>query len=152
VITPGFGSYPIDSNTGNDRTGSHALTLKLIASLLAVRTQELIMAFHCPPNLLFKSLGVGILGSIALGGLSFGAASVFDAVSVYIAPARLIIPITVTAFPPRLMDWLIPDGGPPAGIFLILVSAVLFWSILIGAIYFAWGISKPRRASPVTKV
>jgi hypothetical protein len=90
---------------------------------------------------------VGILAAIALGGLAFAAESYFDAEGVYFAPARLTIFVVEPLIPSSLMHWLVPDGGAPAGLFLILVSAILFWSIFFGAIYFTWAMSKRRRAA-----
>jgi hypothetical protein len=70
----------------------------------------------------FTSLCVGIFAAIIVGALSFAA----DAVDAYIAPARLVVPIVGPLIPPSLVSRLIPDGGAPAGVMLILGSAILF--------------------------
>jgi hypothetical protein len=102
------------------------------------------MTFRVSLMLLFRSVGVGILAAIALGVSAFAAAPFFDAVGIYLTPAKLVVPVMGPVIPSTLMYWLIPDGGAPAGIFLILVSAVGFWSIFFGAIYFAWARLKSR--------
>lgn len=108
------------------------------------------MKFVASPRLFLKSAALGILAAIALGGLAFAAEPLFDAVGVYIAPARLTIFVVEPLIPSRLMYWLIPDGGAPAGLFLILVSAILFWGILFGAIYFTWATARRRRSGAAT--
>jgi hypothetical protein len=104
------------------------------------------MAFQVPWRSVLMSAVLGILAAITLGGLAFAAEPLFDAVGVYLAPARLTIFVVEPLIPSRLIYWLIPDGGAPAGFFLIVVSAILFWSIFFGAIYFAWTASKRSRA------
>ena len=104
------------------------------------------MTFQVPWKLVLISAVVGILAAIALGGLAFAAEPHFDAVGVYLAPARLTIFVVEPLIPSRLMYWFVPDGGAPAGLFLILVSAILFWSVFFGAIYFTWSRSKWVRA------
>ena len=120
------------------------------ASELAHNWSSDLMKFPVPPKLFFRSVGVGILAAIALGALAFAAAPFFDAVAVYIAPAIFVAPVIGAVIPSRLVYWLIPDGGAAAGMLLILFSAVLFWSIFFGAIYFVWAASKRRRAIPET--
>src|SRR5882762_8976134 len=78
------------------------------------------MTFPVPPKLFLRSVGIGIFAAIALGALAFAAACLFDAVAVYIAAARLIIPVIGAVIPSRLVYWLIPDGGATAGMLLIL--------------------------------
>ena len=104
------------------------------------------MTFQVPWKLVLLSAVVGILAAIALGGLAFAAEPHFDAVGVYFAPARLTIFVVEPLIPSRLMYWLVPDGGASAGLFLILASAILFWSVFFGAIYFTWSRSKWVRA------
>jgi hypothetical protein len=108
------------------------------------------MTFQVPWKLVLMSAVVGILAPIALGGLAFAEEPHFDAVGVYFAPARLTIFVVGPLIPSRLVYWLVPDGDAPAGLFLTLVSAILFWSILFGAIYFTWATSKRRRAAPTS--
>jgi hypothetical protein len=67
------------------------------------------------------SLCVGIFAAIIVGAPSFAA----DAVDAYIAPARLVVPIVGPLIPSSLVYQLIPDGGAPAGVMLILGSLVL---------------------------
>lgn len=107
----------------------------------------LFMTFRVPPMLILRSVIAGILAAIALGALAFAVAPFFDAVGVYLTPARLVLPVIGPAIPSRLMDWLIPDGGPAAGVLLILVAAILVWTIFFGAIYFVCALSKHRRAT-----
>jgi hypothetical protein len=99
--------------------------------------------------LLLKSVGVGIVAAIALGGLSFGAASFFnfDAVGLYVAPARLVLPVLGPIISSRWIYIVEPNGGAAAGILLILVSAFLPWTLFFGGLYFAWAALKHRRAT-----
>ena len=108
------------------------------------------MTFQVPWKLVLMSAVVGILAAIALSGLAFAAEPLFDAVGVYFAPARLTIFVVGPLIPSRLMDWLVPDGGASAGLFLILVSAIFFWSVFFSAIYFTWARSKRRRSAPTS--
>jgi hypothetical protein len=101
--------------------------------------------FRVPLKWFFTSFGVGIIAAIALGVLAFAAAHFFDAVGLYIAPARLIVPVLGPVIPSTLTYWLFPDGGAVAGVFFVLTSAVLFWTICFGAIHFAWAASRRRR-------
>jgi hypothetical protein len=102
------------------------------------------MTLPIQSKLVLRSACFGIVAAIALGAVAFAVAPLFDGVAVYSAPARLVVPIIGPAIPSRLIYWLIPDGGAPAGILLILISAVLFWSTLFGATYFAFARSKSR--------
>jgi hypothetical protein len=104
------------------------------------------MTFPIKSKLVLRSACFGIVAAIALGAVAFAAAPLFDGVAVFSAPARLVVPIIGPVIPSRLIYWLIPEGGAPAGILLILIAAVLFWSTLFGATYFAFAISKRRRA------
>jgi hypothetical protein len=108
------------------------------------------MALRFPPRLLFKSLGIGIVTAILLGAAAFALAPLFDAVAIYIAPARLIVPVIGPIIPSQLMDWMVPGGGAPAGVLLILISTILFWGIISGAVYFGW-IVVSRRGVAIAK-
>jgi hypothetical protein len=90
--------------------------------------------------LVLRSIAIGVLAAIALAVLAFGAASLFhvDAVRLYIAPANLFLPLLGGVLPSALGD------GPPAGVGLILVSAILPWSLFFGAIYFVWAASRRK--------
>lgn len=108
------------------------------------------MAFRFPTNLFFRSFCVGVVAAVVLGALAFVLAPFFDAVRLYTSPAALLVPVLVPIIPSRLMHWLVPDGGAPAAILLIMASAILFWSILLGAAYFGFVVSKHSRARPDT--
>lgn len=108
------------------------------------------MKFPAPLKLFFSSAGVGIIAAIALGAVAFAVAPFFDAVGVYLMPARLVGPVLGPIIPLRLAYWLVPEGGAPAGFLLILVSAILFWTTCFGAIYFAWAMSRERQAARET--
>jgi hypothetical protein len=98
--------------------------------------------------LLLRSIAIGVLAAIALGVLSFGAASLFhfDAVGLYIAPANLFLPLVGGILPSGSAYTLVPSGGPAAGVLLILVSAILPWTLFFAVIYFAWTASRRKRA------
>jgi hypothetical protein len=89
--------------------------------------------------LVLRSIAIGVLAAIALAVLSFGAASLFhlDAVGLYIAPANLVLPLLRGILPSGWAYAVVPSGGPAAGVLLILVSAILPWTLFFGAIYFA---------------
>lgn len=108
------------------------------------------MKFPASLKLFFSSVGVGIIAAAVLGAVAFALSPFFDAVVVYITPARLLVPVLGPIITPKLVYWLVPDGGPAAGVLLIFASAVLFWTICFGALYFAWATSRRRRATPET--
>jgi hypothetical protein len=97
-------------------------------------------------NLFFKSTFVGTVSAIATGVLAFVLAPFFDAVGAYMKPAAFLIPVIGRVIPSRAVDWVTPDGGPAAGVLLILVCTLLFWTVVFGASYFAWTKLKYRRA------
>jgi len=101
-------------------------------------------------KLFFSSAGVGPVRAIALGAIAYAFAPLFDAVGVYIMPARLLVPVAGRIIPSQLIYWLVPDGGAAAGVLLILTSAVLFWTVCFGAIYFAWATSRRKQSSGET--
>jgi hypothetical protein len=105
---------------------------------------------HVPLKLLFRSVAIGVVGAVASGALAFAAAPLFDAVGMYLTPARLFLPAMVRFIPSKLVYWLVPDGGAPAGVLLILVSAALFWAIIFGVTYFACAKLGRRRAAQRT--
>ena len=107
------------------------------------------MDFRVHVTVLLRSVGVGIMAAIALAALAFAAASFLDidAVGVYVAPARLVLPVLGRIIPSGWVYGLVPSGGAAAGVLLILASAVVPWTVFFGAIYFAWAASKRRRAT-----
>jgi hypothetical protein len=107
----------------------------------------LFKTFHVPLKLLFRSVAVGVLAAVAFGALAFAAAPLFDAVGMYIMPANLFLPVLVRFIPSKLLYWLVPDGGAPAGVLLILVSATLFWAVIFGVTYFVCATLGRRRTA-----
>jgi hypothetical protein len=102
--------------------------------------------------LLSRSVGVGIAAAIALAVLSFVVAKFFnvDAMGLYVAPANAVLPILGNIIPSGFVYALVPTGGAAAGVLLILVSAILPWTLFFGAIYFAWAASRRKRARAET--
>jgi hypothetical protein len=96
-------------------------------------------------NLLFKSAVDGMVAAIAVGVLAFALGPFFDAVGAYIKPAGYLIPVLGRVTPSRAAYWLTPDGGAAAGVLLILLCTLLFWTVIFGASYFAWIELKHRR-------
>ena len=92
-------------------------------------------------NRFFRSAVVGVICAIAFGVVAFALAHFFDAVIVYAAPGITFLPLV----PTKLAYWLDPDGGPAVGVFLLVVCALLFWTILFGAAHFGWVSLKLRR-------
>jgi hypothetical protein len=90
---------------------------------------------------------MGVGAAIALGVLAFTLAPFFDAVGVYIAPFGLLGPILDRIPLPLIneVDRLLPIAGPSAGVGLILVSVLSFWSVIFGVLYFAWVTLRRKR-------
>ena len=102
-------------------------------------TQEL------PVNLFFKSAVVGTVAAIAAGVLASALAPFFDAVGAYMKPAAFLMPVIGRMIPSRALGWLIPDGGPAAGVLFMMVCTILFWAVFFGGSYFAWTKLKHKR-------
>ena len=100
--------------------------------------------------MLFRSAVVGVVASIALGVLAFALAPFFDAVGVYITPAAMLVPVVGPLIPSAVAYRLVPGGGAPAGLLLILVCTLLFWTIVFGATHFACASLRRRRATQKT--
>jgi hypothetical protein len=77
-------------------------------------------------NLIFKSAVVGTVAAIATGALAFALARFFDAVGAYMKPAAVLMPIIGRMIPSRALYWAIPDGGPAAGVLVMMVCTFLF--------------------------
>ena len=88
----------------------------------------------------------GMLVAIALGVLAYLLAPFFDAVGVYAAPAQLLLPIIGALIPSTVVFRLVPEGGAPAGILLIMTCTLLFWTVVLGSIHFLVGsLRRPRQ-------
>src|SRR5260370_39582665 len=81
-----------------------------------------------------KSAVIGMGLAVALGVLAYALAPFFDAVGVYAAPGIIFLPL----MPSQVGYWLDRDGGPSVGVFLLLLCATFFWTILFGAVHYAW--------------
>jgi hypothetical protein len=101
-------------------------------------------------KMFFRSVAVGIVLALALGALAFALARFFDAVGVYITPATLLEPVIEPLIPSAVVYWLVPDGGAPAALLLILVCTLLFWTTVFGVAHFAWASLRCRRATQKT--
>src|SRR6185437_4930110 len=84
-----------------------------------------------------KSGAVGAILSLCLGAITFFF-PFFDAFRLYAAPAQLLMPLVGTIIPDRLLHRIFPNAGPPAGVFLITVCAVLFWTVALGSLHVLW--------------
>lgn len=105
-------------------------------------------------NLFLMSSVVGVTVAIGLGVVAFvlgmflpnEQGSFFDPFEVYLWPAGILAPVIgPILLSTKLMYWLVPDGGAPAGVFLIVISAPLFWAILFGVAHFAWSAVRKQR-------
>ena len=94
---------------------------------------------------LLRSAAVGLVGAAGLGVLAFALARWFDAVRIYILPVWIVGPLVGPLIPTRIVYWLVPEGGAPAGLLFIMFCALLFWAVLFGGIHFAWSSVKRRR-------
>jgi hypothetical protein len=95
----------------------------------------------------FVSVAVGAGAAVATGAVAFALTPFFDAMGVYFAPAQLLLPVVGTLIPARVMDWLVPNGGPSAGVLLVLACALLFWTVVFGAAHRVWSLLKRKTAS-----
>jgi hypothetical protein len=95
-------------------------------------------------NLLFRSIIFGLVAALALGAFSFAVSPFFDAVGLYVTPASLLVPIVLPLIPSQLLRWMVPEGGPAAGLLFILVTAVFGWTIFFGMTYFGWASSRRK--------
>jgi len=93
-----------------------------------------------------KSAFLGAAFAIVVGVLAYAFAPFFDAVGVYITPARLLLPIIGPFLPLSVVYRLVPAGGAPAGVLLILTCALFFWTVAFGVVHFAMASLKRRRA------
>ena len=87
----------------------------------------------------FRSAIVGVFLAIAGFVLTFALAPFFgSAVLAYVAPAGMLVPVIGPLIPSKVVYWLVPDGGAPAGALLVGVCALFFWTIVFGVAHFAW--------------
>jgi hypothetical protein len=93
----------------------------------------------------FISAVVGMLLALAVGAIVLVLASFIDAVGFYIAPAKILAPIIGPLIPSSMMYRLAPDGGAPAGILVIMICTLCFWTIVFTAVDFAWLSLRQRR-------
>jgi hypothetical protein len=90
---------------------------------------------------ILKSAVIGMLLAIAVGVLAYAVAPFFDVVGIYAAPGIMFLPL----IPSKLVYWLGPNEGPAVGIFLLLLCATFFWTVLFGAAHFGWVSFRLRR-------
>ena len=101
-------------------------------------SRKLVMRF-------FRSVVIGAVLAIAGFALAFALAPFFDAVILYITPAAILVPVIGSLIPSKVVYWLVPDGGGPAGLLLIMISAFFFWTIVFGVVHFSWLSLRDRR-------
>lgn len=87
-------------------------------------------------GLLIRSVFVGILSAVVTCVFAFALAPWFDAVGLLIAPAAILVSIICPIMPSIALYSLVPDGGAPAGVLLVLGSALFFWVVIFGAMYY----------------
>jgi hypothetical protein len=74
----------------------------------------------------------GVISSAASGLLVFILAPKSRAVSVYLWPGMHVAPLLARLVPIKIMSWVVPEGGPPAYLLLVLVGSFLSWAVLFG--------------------
>jgi hypothetical protein len=79
--------------------------------------------------------------AIGVGVAAYVLVPFFDAIGVYTAPGLMFLSL----IPSKLVYWLDPAGGPAIGVFLLVLCAAFFWTVLFGAAHFGWA-SLRRRA------
>src|SRR6266704_495705 len=73
------------------------------------------------------------------------------ALAVWLAPGLFVEPLLRAMVPDFAVRWLVPEGGPAAGLGLVLIGAILAWSVLLGSIFGtgrAWSRGRRRRSGP----
>jgi hypothetical protein len=100
---------------------------------------------------LMVAIGVGVVAFVLGMFLPNAQGSRFlDPFGIYLWPAGILAPVIgPLLLSTKLVYWLVPDGGAPAGVFLIVLSSLLFWAILFGVAYFAWSALRKWRADGV---
>jgi len=93
----------------------------------------------------FRSAVIGAVLAVAGFALAFALAPFFDAVILYIPPAAILVPVIGSLIPPKVGYWLVPNGGGPAGLLLIMISAFFFWTIVFGIVHFSWFSLRQKR-------
>jgi hypothetical protein len=82
---------------------------------------------------------VGFGAAILVGVVAFALARCFDKadpVGFFIAPAFILFPPTGVFGLDEIVRWVVPEGGPPAGILSILFCALFFWTLVFSAVHF----------------
>ncbi len=76
--------------------------------------------------------------SVAFGVAAFMLAPNTWVVSVYLWPGNYVGAAIARVVPSSLMYSVVPEGGPPAFLFLVLLGAFVSWTILFGACQTVW--------------
>lgn len=101
------------------------------------------------------AVGVGVVAFVLGMFLPNAQGSRFlDPFEMYLRPAGILAPVTgPLLLSTKLVYWLVPDGGAPAGVFLIVLCSLLFWAILFGVAYFVWSsVRRKQRAERQTGI
>jgi hypothetical protein len=77
-----------------------------------------------------RTLGVAAMGSSAAFALAFGAFPGSWVTNTFLWPGIQLIPALGRAVPDAFVYALIPEGGAPAGLALILTGSLLTWGIV----------------------
>ena len=106
------------------------------------------------PSLLVATLaGIAMSAFLAVFVFAFFPGS--RALAVWLAPGLVVEPLLRAVIPGSAVRWLIPQGGPAAEFEVVLIGAVLVWSILLGSIFGAgraWWRRRREAVAPVTSV
>ena len=93
----------------------------------------------------FRSAIVGVFLAIAGFVLTFALAPFFgSAVLAYVAPAGMLVPVIGPLIPSKVVYWLVPDGGAPAGALLVGVCALFFLDYCVWSGTFCLGLAQTR--------
>jgi hypothetical protein len=97
---------------------------------------------------LLKSVLVGTLSAVAACVLALASAPWFDTIGFFTTPAAILLPVIGPIMPSTAIYSLIPEGGAPAAVLVILSCALLFWAVIFGAAYFTLASVIARRSNP----
>ena len=79
-----------------------------------------------------KAAGFGLAFGFVLGGLAFGVLPGSMFTEAFLWPGKNLSLLVGPLIPDAVIYWLVPEGGGSAGVFIVLLSVMIFW-VLIGA-------------------
>ena len=85
-----------------------------------------------------RSAAIGSLVAFLAGVLVSVLGSQTLAVRAYLEPGVVFGSIVIPFIPSGAAYWVVPEGGPLGFVFVALVCAFFFWSVLLGGVHYFW--------------